>query len=134
MISLFIGVSKASVEQDIINKTNLIREVKWLQQLQEDSYLDKMAKAQCAWVNKTQIWSHDRPWMTYNQRVNIWFPTQTLTIGENQWENYVSAYDAVTHWWRSSDHRKNLIYPTYKYIWVAVVWNVMCQEFASDYE
>lgn len=115
-----LGVSTVINKQEIIRLTNIEREKRGLQPLQEDYRLDNAAEAKAENMYAENYWAHyspsgKDPWGFINQS-----GYKFSVAGENLAKNFYTPEEVVQAWMESPTHRDNLLNSKYVDIGIAV--------------
>ncbi|HMB66140.1 MAG TPA: CAP domain-containing protein [Patescibacteria group bacterium] len=106
--------------EKIIQLTNQKREQKDLSRLTANQYLAQAAYQKAEFLLQNQLFDHN----TAKKRFSDWVketPYQYSYVGENLAIDFTESKDIIRAWMNSANHKKNLLYPKYKEIGVAVL-------------
>lgn len=106
--------------EKIIQLTNQKREQKDLKRLTANQYLAQAAYKKAQFLLENQLFDHNTP----QKKFSAWVketPYQYSYVGENLAIDFTESEDIIQAWMDSTDHKKNLLYPKYQEIGVAVI-------------
>lgn len=114
------NVNASIKSEEIIELSNQERVKKDLKPIRANQFLTKAAKNKGDFLKQRQIFSHN----TEEKKFSDWVSKvgyDYLYVGENLALDFSDSEDVVQAWMNSPLHKKNLLYPEYKEVGVAVI-------------